>query len=69
MSSMRTLGSADEHMAVVHDIEDPVTRESAEAFVASIETAVSGVLAHVSRASQDPDAMALLIRELSLLRS
>lgn len=66
---MRTLGSADEHRAVVHDIEDPVARESAEAFVTSIEVAVSGALGHITRATEDPDAMTLLLRELGQMRT
>lgn len=61
--------SVAESRAALGGIEDPVVRESAEAFVASIEITVSGALGHITRASEDPDAMALLLRELGQMRT
>jgi len=66
---MRTMGSVAESRAALDDIEDPVARESAEAFVTSIEVAVSGALGHITRATEDPDAMTLLLRELGQMRT
>lgn len=66
---MMTMGSVAESRAALGNIEDPVAREGAEAFVASIEAAVSGALGHITRATEDPDAMTLLLRELGQMRT